>query len=269
MTRYQVPDQTESIARLKGGYGGSSSSTPSFLRPEFVKNNSFAKARDLGTVANLAATLKGVVGTERGSNTLYFKVTSTNTSDIRVFRNKVSKYTDQYISVGLLGEDKKPIQRTTDGFGYINEIINTDVRESRLTLPTGTYYFTVSNSQWQALPYSLTLQVIRYRSLEGSIDGALIGTSRIALVKLPGTALLSNQTSGTVPVPSKVKALAGFSESQSVPYITLTIMKGTAGGTMDPYGRLKATWRISGPATGTNQSSGTLSSAPPSGGGYP
>lgn len=269
MTRYQVPDQTESIARLKGGYGGSSSSTPSFLRPEFVKNNSFAKARDLGTVANLAATLKGVVGTERGSNTLYFKVTSTNTSDIRVFRNKVSKYTDQYISVGLLGEDKKPIQRTTDGFGYINEIINTDVRESRLTLPTGTYYFTVSNSQWQALPYSLTLQVIRYRSLEGAIDGALIGTSRIALVKLPGTALLSNQTSGTVPVHSKVKALAGFSESQSVPYITLTIMKGTAGGTMDPYGRLKATWRISGPATGTNQSSGTLSSAPPSGGGYP
>lgn len=269
MTRFQVPNQSDSIARIKGGYGGSVNTGPSFLRPEYVQNNSFAKARDLGVVANLAATLKGVIGTERGTNTLYFKVTSTNKSDIRINKNPVSKYTDQYISVGLLGEDKKQITRSPDGFAYTNEIINTNIQESRLTLPTGTYYFTISNSQWQALPYNVTIQVIRYRSLEGSIKGELIGTSRIALVKIPGTALLSDHTSGTIPIPSKVKALTGFSESQSVPYITLTIMKGTAGGTMDPYGRLKATWRISGPATGTNQSWGTLSSAPPSGGGYP
>ena len=73
MTTYQVQNQSESINKIKGGYGGSDSSRPSFNRPAYVKYNSFEKARDLGTVDNLEITLEGDIGTETGASSSSIK----------------------------------------------------------------------------------------------------------------------------------------------------------------------------------------------------
>ena len=62
MSTYQVNNQSDSISKIKGGYGGSDDTKPSFNRPEYVKYNTFAKARDLGEVDNLKVTLSGSIG---------------------------------------------------------------------------------------------------------------------------------------------------------------------------------------------------------------
>ena len=74
---------TGSTINIKQSYGGSDKSSPSFLRPEHVKYNTPAKAKNLGVVFNLNTTLTGTVGSEAGTNTLYFKVTTSGESDLR------------------------------------------------------------------------------------------------------------------------------------------------------------------------------------------
>ena len=144
MSAYQVSDQSDSLNRIKSGYGGSDSSKPSFNRPGYVKYNTFSKARDLGEVSNISATLTGTIGTEAGANTHYFKVFCEAPTHIRVFRNDIHKQTDKYISVGLLDSNRKAFQLNDYGFAYLNEILNTDTEETliapvsytHLTLPT-------------------------------------------------------------------------------------------------------------------------------------
>ena len=59
-----------------------------------------------------------------------------------------------------------------------------------------------------------------------------------------------------------------FAGGEARPSLTLTIMRGVVLGQMLPTARLKQTWRISGTAEGSDQSTSTLSSEAPYGGGY-
>jgi hypothetical protein len=269
MSTYQVDNQSDSISKIKGGYGGSDDTRPSFNRPKYVKYNTFAKARDLGEVDNLKVTLSGSIGSEAGANTHYYKVKCTASSDLRVYLNSTAKHTDKYISVGLLDQNRKAVQRNTGGFGYRNEIINTEIKESLITLPAGDYYFTVSGSQWQSLPYSIEVQVIRYLLLTGTISGAMEPYGRLPLSKLFGTIVGTDATTGSIPTSNLIKVL-GLSDpatasGTSLPYATLAGLFGATTGTMSTTGRMKITWRISGDITGSGSTSGTLSST---GGGY-
>ena len=118
MTLQQSPE----IQRLKSLQGGSSSSAPSFIRSEHNQNSSLSSATDLGTVTNLTRVLTGDIGSETGRNTLFYKVETTDPSDVRIFKNFVNTRTDKDIAVGLLDTNRHQIILDSQGFRQINEV---------------------------------------------------------------------------------------------------------------------------------------------------
>ena len=258
---------TDSINKLTGAYGGSDKSSPSFLRPERVKYNSPAKAKDLGTVDNLATTITGSVGSEHGANTLYFKVVTNGESDLKITKNILNKFEDKYLAIGVLNGDYDQMQIDENGFTYFNEIVNTIPIEAILQQPKGTYYFTITNSQWQSIPFSINVQVIRYILLDGSTDGTHEGSARLALVKLYGIASGSSEGSLTLVPVSKLKEIVATSIGQDQSTCTLTIMKGTITMSDATFGRIKMYWRIEGSVSGSSSNTATLTVTSP-GGGY-
>jgi len=258
---------SDSIIKLTGAYGGSDKSSPSFLRPERVKYNSPAKAKNLGIVDNLATTITGSVGSEHGANTLYFKVETKGESDLKITKNILNEFEDKYLAVGVLDSQYKQLQLDANGFTHFNEIINTVPLEAILQQPKGTYYFTITNSQWQSIPFSVNVQVIRYVLLFGSTDGTHEGTGRIALVKLYGTASGESDGSLTLVPANTIKALNGTSIGQDQSTCTLTIMKGTITMSDATFGRFKMYWRIEGSVSGSSSNTATLTVTSP-GGGY-
>ena len=267
MTTYQVNNQSDSINKIKAGYGGSDKTSPSFLRPQHVSWNSPSKAKDLGTVNNLYLLVNGDIGSEVGTNSLFFKVKTSGKSDIQVVKNSISKYHDKEISVGILNEDLTPRPLTVDGYAYRNEVINTEEKEFLQLLDPGTYYFTISCSSWKKVQYSVTLSVLFYKELTGKTDGEMLPYGRLAMAKLDGEIPLTASIYGLIPVPSTIKEIDGKADGTASPSLTLAPFRGSIVMAMSPYGRIKATWRISGSATGTNANTGTLTVTSP-GGGY-
>ena len=258
---------TDSINKLTGAYGGSDKSSPSFLRPERVKYNTPAKAKNLGTVDNLLSVVTGSLGSQDGANTLYFKVTTNGDSDLKVTKNVLNKYEDKYLAVGILDSNYNPLQLNSSGFTHFNEILSTVPLEATLQQPQGTYYFTVTNSQWQSIPFSVNVQVIRYILLEGESSGEQVISARLALVKLYGTSTGTSDGSLTFVPVSQLKVLAGNSISEDQTTGALTIMKGTITMTDATYGRIKMTWRMEATASGSSPNMATLTVTSP-GGGY-
>ena len=260
--------QTEKFLKIKEAYGGSDKSSASFLRPDHVTYNSVSKARDFGKIDNLNATIEGSLGSESGTNTLFFKVQTSGESDLLVTRNTVGKYLDKYISVGILDAERRPMQLNIDGYTYNNEIINTEEEELLLKMPAGVYYFTVRSDQWQAIPYSATLRVFLYRELFGNTTGTISPYGRIGLMKLYGFTLGTNQNVATLRAPAGIKRLSGKAGGSALPTLEIVIrIRGTIMMTATPYGTIPATHRISGVASGSCPNIGTLTVTSPYGGG--
>jgi len=249
-----------------GRIGGSDKSSPSFLRPEKVKFNSVSKSRDLGRVDNFTGDFTGTIGASKGSQTLFFKIEILGDADLLIRRMPVNRFTDQQISVGILDSNRKSVKVNDFGFAYRNEIVNTDVEEFLDPMPKGVYYFTVSTSTWQSVPYHLSIQVIRYVSLDGSADLSASLAGRFSLVKPRGHALLSAALSGSIPVQEDISLLTGASVLTSTSQATIVKMRGAAIGRLLPTGRLKKTHRISGAATVSGANVATLSAVSPYGG---
>jgi hypothetical protein len=254
-----------SSSQPESTYGGSSPSYPSFLRPQFVNFNSAGKARDLGTLDNLLGIFKGQIGSQDGTNTIYITVRTTGAADIRITKNTINRYTDQYISVGILDANRKPLPLTATGYAYANEIVNTPQSEFETQLPAGVYYFTVSSSQWQSIPFSVNAQVFRYIELSGTAEVAAPCVGRLPLVKTGGLTTLTNESTGTILAPSALTLAQGAATLAGLPSLTITIMRGTALLQATPYGQLKQTLRISGTALMTANPSGTLTVTSPYG----
>lgn len=204
-------DVPPSLSASAGGggsvYGGSNPSFPSFLRLYYSRYNSVHKSRDLGEVEILIADFSGQVGSQAGASTLYFKVTLPRELDLRVVKIPTGASTDRFISVGILNEQRQPIPMTTAGYGYVNDIHNTPLDESKSRLPKGTYYITVSSSQWQSLPYALTVFVGSYALLSGSTIGRLVASGRLPLIKPVGEILATAPLQATVLDPDLAKNL--------------------------------------------------------------
>ena len=249
-------------------YGGSDPSSPSFLRPRFVNYNSVSKSRDLGSVDNFFGTFSGDIGSEVGAPTLFFKMHVQGEAILRVNKNTSNRYTDKQISVGVLDANRKQVPVDRFGFAFSNDNAATSEDESLAPLPGGTYYFTVSTSQWQKIPYSVSIQAIRYKAIKGEATLSMLPTSRFAISKLRGPALLSNASAGTIPVHEKIKAPTGQALLTSTSQGTLVTPEGVAIMRNATTGRLKQTHKLSAVASLTGVNVATLSSQPPSGGGY-
>lgn len=259
--------QSEAQEALRKSYGGSDNTRPSFLRPQYVQHNTPQKAKDFGTRDNLSAVISGVVGGEVGAATLFFKITVANPTDLRVLQGRVNDRTDRYISVGISDSQRRPLSLDVAGYARSNDVHNTEANESLGRQPAGTYYFTVTSSQWQSLPFAVTLLVISYKELAGAISGTAPLTGRLALAKLNGAILGSDATAGSIARPRLVKSLSGNAGGQAPASAALAIPSGAAGGTLLLEGRLKQFHRLEGAASGTAPLTGTLTRTPAGGGG--
>ena len=199
--------QSAAFEALRKSYGGSDPTLPSFLRPYYVKYNSISKSSDLGATEILIADISGRVGSQAGANTLFFKVTLIRELDLRVVRVSTGSFTDQFISVGILDEERRPLPMTPNGYAYLNDIHNTPVDESLNRLPAGTYYITVSTNQWQSINFAIAVFVGSYALLSGTALGSLVATGRIPLIKPVGTLLGSAPLLLDVLDPARVKTL--------------------------------------------------------------
>jgi hypothetical protein len=260
--------QSAAYEDVRTSYGGSDPTMPSFLRPYYNQYNSVGKSLDLGVTDILIADLAGQVGSQAGSSTLYFKVTLPRRVDLNVRKRSTSAFTDRYVSVGILNADRQPVAIDSAGYGYENNRYETPADETVLGLPAGDYYVTVSSNQWQAIPYAITISVGRYALLGGDILGRAPLSARLPLIKINGPANGLLLGTGSIVNPNSIKNAAGFISGTAPLALTLTIMRGVAGGSMLPSARLKATWKLAGAATGSDASTATLTSETPYSGGY-
>ena len=249
-------------------HGGSVPTDPSFLRPRFVHYNSVSKSRDLGLVNNFLGTFEGEIGAQTGTQTLFFKITTRGDANLKIVKNPINRYTDKQISIGLLDSNRKQIGLNEFGFGFNNEITTTEQEESSTPLPGGTYYFTVSGSQWVKIPYSVSIQAIRFKELKGSVILTAQPRARFAISKLIGAATLPAAFAVTIPTNEQLKQPTGPILLSNGSRGALVIPSGVAVGRMVPTGRLKHTHKISGTASLSGANVATLDSAPSYGYGY-
>lgn len=253
-------------SRISGPYGGSDRTDPSFLRPPYVRFNAVSKSRDLGRTEILEAELSGLVGSQSGTNTLYFKVSLPRPLELRI-RVRQGAVTDRYLSVGILDANRAPLPLSPDGRAQPPQVYGQAGDQS--PVPAGDYYFTVSTHQWQAIPFVVQAFVGRYALLTGTALGRLEPQGRLPLAKLRGAGTGTAPLLGALLRPATLRALATASTSggQALPSLQLAILRGTAVGQMLPSGRLKMTWRLTGTAGGSASPTASLSSQA-GGGGY-
>jgi hypothetical protein len=210
--------------------------------------------------------INGSIGSQTGTNTLFFKVETNGAAGLQSVIVAGNPYEDQYLSTGILDSDRRPLPLTELGTAYLNDVVGTDENESELKLPAGTYYFTVSSSQWQALPYGVAIFVIRYLELTGAAGGSAPLSGRLSLRNLLGAILGSSNSVGTLKPSAQIKKLAGNTSQTGPLQATAIVPRGVFTLSMTPYGRIKATFRIAGAARGTNQNVATLTVTSPYGG---
>lgn len=260
-------DQSEAYERLRNSYGGSDNTAPSPWRPQYLEYNTPQKSRDFGDRDNLNIVVSGTIGAEAGASTLFFKVNCVNAVDLRIIKGSVNSRTDSYINVGIVDANRIPLNLDAAGFARRSDIHSTNSNEALERQPAGTYYFTISSSQWQALRFSATLLAISYRELSGTASGSAPLSGRLNQAKLRGTALGSNTNSGAIPRPNRIKTLGGVASGTAPLRTAIAIPSGVALGTMPMTGRLKQFHRLQGAAGGSTPLNGTLT-VTRGGGGY-
>lgn len=166
--------EQERLQRL--GAGGSDDTSPSFNNPEYVRFNSLKSSQDLGTWGSLKATLRGVVGAEAGTQTLFFKFQLTEPGFIRLKLLPVNRWTDRFLQVSLLGADLQGLPLDDLGFARLGDVTNTEADEGSIVRPPGEYTVVLSCSQWQTTAFGVELAA----NPQALLYGTLIGRGRLS-----------------------------------------------------------------------------------------
>jgi hypothetical protein len=109
-------DQSPQEVALVRGYGGSDTTQPSFNRPRYVRYASIHEPKDFGVVEFLRLDIEGDIGAQSGSQTLFFRFTTTKPARIGLRRVSLNRYTDQYVSISLRNGNGEQIPLGIDGF---------------------------------------------------------------------------------------------------------------------------------------------------------
>lgn len=264
-----TPDQSDQQLDALAAYSPAEPTYPSFLRPRYVKYNSVSKSKDLGSAENLIAEISGVIGAAMGSSTLFFALRTTLPSRLSIRELGVSPQNRRWLSVGILDQQRRALPLATDGtalrFGTVSE------GDANLLSvhPPGTYYFTISTSQWSPLSFALNLSARAYAPVTGIFTGTFVPTGRLALAKLDGAAVLQAPFTGTF-VPSSILKLpsGAFTGQLDSTGSYLSIFRGTAQFTFQPQGRFSTFFYLNGQANFTFQPQGALTVTRSGGYGY-
>lgn len=264
-----IADQSELWEQLRRRYTATEPTGPSAIRPQYLKYNSISKARDLGVQDNLLLGVIGTVGTRSGANTLYFKVTLQGPARLGISAVNLSSQDSRWLSLGLLDGDHKPINLNEIGFG-VPPLLPYDYDGPVVTaLPAGTYYFTISSSQWADIDFQVLLAIVSYAALDGVATFELQTQARLAMAQMDGVASLEDRSTGSFPPMATLDLIEGPATMNLVgegPYVSTR--RGTAVLELRASARFTTFFYIGGVAGMNLQASADLSVSSPYGGGY-
>lgn len=111
-------DHSQQVRAHRRRYGGSDRTRPFFRNPEYVRNNSLSKAKDLGISRGFLWETRASLGGITGTNTLFYKFTTTEETRIGARRISENRYTDSDVRVAIASENLDAIALGDDGFGW-------------------------------------------------------------------------------------------------------------------------------------------------------
>jgi hypothetical protein len=198
---------------IRRAYTPGGETNPSFLRYEYVTYNSVSKSRNLGIQENLLAVVRGSIGSQAGAGTLYFKVRLMEPCRLGVRLINLSAQAARWISVGLLDEERKPIEVNEQGFGVPPRREYNDPEDDPTAFQPGTYYFTITSNQWVAQAFELQLAVVGFTRITGGADLAFPCFGRLSMVQIfeeaPGAVTLQLDLEADIPSRNKMKLMDG------------------------------------------------------------
>lgn len=203
-------DQTELWEHIRRTYAPAEPTNPSAQRPQYVEHDSISTARDLGEQDNLLVNIRGAIGGQTGTSTLYFKAALTTHARLGIRLIGATPQELRWLSVGLLDGNHRQIPINAAGFGIPPRRAYGDPGEEEPGLPPGTYYFTLTTSQWTATPFELQLAVIAYTAIGGPIQLNLANEGRLAMARPEGVQLLELQFDSSIPAAPQLKLMDGL-----------------------------------------------------------
>jgi hypothetical protein len=243
---WRALDQTKQWRETTATYGGSDSTQLSFNAPRYVRFASVHEPRDFGAVGSISLDLQGLVGAQSGTQTLFFRLTAKEECRLGMRKVPINRYTDQYISIGLSGEEvglidlqedfEADIQTSQIDLGYVTcgywetgyaeldcqfaELEQGSIAQQELgylgdkICPPGRYIFTVSSSQWPKLPFHVQIAVATPPVLFGIATQSTDAFGSIGLKSLAGVATME---SAPVLVLGTDKRLTGIATNETKP----------------------------------------------------
>lgn len=239
-------DQTKQWRNTVAAYGGSDNTELSFNASRYVRYASVHEPRDFGAVGSIGLDLQGLVGAQSGTQTLFFRLTAKEECRLGMRKVPINRYTDQYISIGISGEDiglidlqedlEADIQSAQIDLGYVTcgywetgyaeldcqfaELEQGSLAQEELsylgdqTFPPGRYTFTVSSSQWPKLPFHVQIAVATPPVLFGIATQSTDAFGSVGLKSLIGVAAM--ETAPTLVVGTD-KRLVGIATNETKP----------------------------------------------------
>jgi hypothetical protein len=191
-------------------YAAPASTDPSFNRPRYVRQNTLSKARDLGVQEDLLIIATGTLGTESGTNTLFYKVRIENPSKLGIRTPFLTTQQRRWITVGILDANRKPIPLDKQGFGMPGQKDYGDTSDPGVLLPAGEYYFTVTTNQWVRERLEVQMAIIKPTILDGEIllelevNGLVIGIDAGLILRSQLELALEPEATASILAPSQI-----------------------------------------------------------------
>lgn len=144
-----MADVTATIEQQRRKYGGSYRAAPSFLHPAYVVHNSISKSRDLGTYTSGVIELKGVIGSQAGTNTLFFDLRIPEPVKLGFCRVAGNRWEDQHVALNVYDADSRLVNYDHGTLGWNQGVFRTG---SEVTIQALDPY--VTPSYWDPQGYT-------------------------------------------------------------------------------------------------------------------
>lgn len=203
-------DQSEQWEHFRRTYAPTEPTNPSAQRPQYVLHDSVATAQDLGGQDNLLVNIQGDIGGQIGASTLYFKARLQIPARLGIRLIGATPQAERWLQLGLLDSERRQIPISDQGFGIPPRRPYSDPGEEVPGFSPGTYYFTLSSSQWAALPFTLQLAVVAYTQIDGPINLTLPLEGRLAMARPEGVQLMELQFDSSMPAAPQLKLIDGL-----------------------------------------------------------
>lgn len=252
-------DQSDQWEHIRRTYAPAEPTNPSAQRPQYVLHDSILTAQDLGQQDNALVVIRGEIGGQSGTSTLFFKANLQVPARLGIRLIGASPQDRRWLYIGLLDGERRQIPISEQGFGIPPRRPYTDPGEESPGFQPGTYYFTLSSSQWSALPFTLQLAVIAYTQIDGPISLTLPLEGRLGMARPDGIQLMELQFDSSMPAAPQLKLMDGVMDPTLVGNESfLAFRRGTAVFNLQMVGRFSTFFYIQGTKQDTLVGQGDL-----------